>query len=117
MTDSEDMTFRRQSMDTTKELEWIELHEKLIDINLKTNENFMTKSIRKFKENPFVPIGICATTFCLVYGLICLRKGDSKTQQKMMRGRIMAQGFTVTAIISGLMYSLVQKTKQKDNQN
>ncbi|CAG2165169.1 unnamed protein product, partial [Oppiella nova] len=57
-------------------------------------------------------LGICATTFCLTYGLIAMRRGDSRKQQLMMRGRVLAQGFTVMALLSGIMYSLVQRAKQ-----
>jgi hypothetical protein len=30
-----------------------------------------------------------------------MKRGDSRKQQLMMRGRVMAQGFTVMAIVSG----------------
>ncbi|CAG2170700.1 unnamed protein product, partial [Oppiella nova] len=84
--------------DVNQQLEWTELREKLHDISVQNDNNFVNKIVSKTKENPLVPIGICATTFCLTYGLIAMRRGDSRKQQLMMRGRVLAQGFTVMAL-------------------
>jgi hypothetical protein len=35
-----------------------------------------------------------------------MKRGDSRKQQLMMRGRVMAQGFTVLAIVSGLSFAI-----------
>ncbi|CAG2121301.1 unnamed protein product [Medioppia subpectinata] len=109
---AEDMAAKSETMDANVELEWIELREKMHNDNLKHDYNFMTKMVSKVKENPLVPIGMIGTTFCLTYGLICMRRGDSRKQQLMMRGRIAAQGFTIMALISGIMYSLVDRVRQ-----
>ena len=96
------------------------------------------KLVRKFKENPFLPIGgklskntavenvfagCGATTFFLVNGLFKFGRKDSEGSQvahemirnvaetnnflqRMMRGRIVAQGFTIMALLTGIMVSV-----------
>ena len=49
------------------------------------------KLIRKFKENPLIPIGCLLTTGFLVNGLFKFGRRDSAGSQVMMRGRIAAQ--------------------------
>ena len=49
-------------------------------------------------------------------GLINLRKGDSKQQQKMMRFRVLAQGFTFSAALIGI-YIIESKKKVHIKQN
>ncbi|EDV22925.1 uncharacterized protein TRIADDRAFT_17859, partial [Trichoplax adhaerens] len=63
------------------------------------------KLLRKFKENPFVPLGMLATTVALSYGLVNFRRGDQKMSQMMMRARVGAQGATILAVIGGLLVS------------
>ncbi|XP_023018875.1 HIG1 domain family member 2A, mitochondrial [Leptinotarsa decemlineata] len=65
-------------------------------------ETFTEKFIRKFKENPFVPIGCAATTIALSYGVWCLGTGKRKMSQYMMRTRVVAQGFTILAMVAGV---------------
>ncbi|KAF0689858.1 Aste57867_18728 [Aphanomyces stellatus] len=69
-------------------------------------ETGVEKMKRKFQENPFVPIGAVVTTAVLVGGMTTFMKGgDSRTQQKFMRARVVAQGATVVAIAVGsLLY-------------
>lgn len=50
--------------------------------------------------------GCLATLGALTYGLWSFRKGDRKMSQYMMRTRIMAQGFTITALIVGIAMGL-----------
>uniref|UniRef100_A0A1B6EH42 HIG1 domain-containing protein n=1 Tax=Clastoptera arizonana TaxID=38151 RepID=A0A1B6EH42_9HEMI len=90
----------------SSELQWIKLRK---DIGLVDEESIKEKFIRKFKESPLVPIGALATTLCLLFGLQSMRKGRSRHSQLLMRGRILAQGFTVVAIITGLGYTVVDK--------
>ena len=49
------------------------------------------KLIRKFKENPLIPMGCLLTTGFLVNGLFKFGRRDSAGSQVMMRGRIAAQ--------------------------
>ncbi|XP_002740038.1 HIG1 domain family member 2A, mitochondrial-like [Saccoglossus kowalevskii] len=65
-------------------------------------EGFKEKLTRKVKENPFIPIGMLATTTALTWGLVQFRKGNTRNSQMMMRMRIGAQGFTVIALIMGI---------------
>eukprot|EP00938_MAST-03A_sp_MAST-3A-sp1_P004730 g4730.t1 len=57
---------------------------------------------RKFKMEPFIPIGCVATVGILCAGLANFRKGGSASMsQRMMRMRVIAQGFTVAAFVAG----------------
>ena len=58
-----------------EELNWIQLREEIGAENLKNQESFKEKFNRKFKENPFVPIGCAATAAALTYGLWSFRQG------------------------------------------
>ncbi|XP_043925302.1 HIG1 domain family member 2A, mitochondrial [Protopterus annectens] len=66
------------------------------------DEGFKDKFIRKSKENPFVPIGCLGTAAALTYGLIAFKQGRTRQSQLLMRARILAQGFTVAAILVGV---------------
>lgn len=63
-------------------------------------ESTFIKVWKKFMENPFVPIGLCATVYFLGRGV--LNMGNRDLSQKMMRGRVLAQGFTVIALVAGV---------------
>lgn len=67
--------------------------------------------------------GATATLACLLIGLDSFRKGESKKSQIMMRGRVLAQGFTVASFALGILYTSMKKnleaqpkpTPQPDN--
>lgn len=44
-----------------------------------------------------------ATTIALSFGLYAMRTGNKKKSQLMMRTRIFCQGFTVAAILAGIV--------------
>lgn len=67
--------------------------------------------IRKLGENIFVPIGLIATTACLTMGLWNMKKGNSQAQQFYMRGRVLAQGFTLAAITFGIYMTEMKKRR------
>ncbi|XP_075398108.1 HIG1 domain family member 2A, mitochondrial [Tenrec ecaudatus] len=71
-------------------------------------EGFKEKFLRKTRENPLVPIGCLGTAAALSYGLYCFHRGQSQRSQLMMRTRIIAQGFTVAAILVGLAASAMK---------
>ncbi|XP_050544538.1 HIG1 domain family member 2A [Daktulosphaira vitifoliae] len=77
------------------------------------------KFLRKFKENPLVPIGALLTVGFLSYGLRDMYRGDKMRSQMMMRGRIAAQGFTVVALLGGLFYKglAVMKEAEKEEKS
>lgn len=55
------------------------------------------------KSSYSTSIGALATAACLTYGLNSLRTGDRKMSQIMMRARVVAQGFTLAALVGGIM--------------
>lgn len=57
------------------------------------------KSIKKILS----VLGCAATAGALSYGLWCFRTGRTKMSQTMMRMRLVAQGFTITALVVGVV--------------
>lgn len=83
------------------ELEWIQM---VSDMDsLPKAETTKEKFIRKFYSNPFVPVGCLLTAGALTVGLYNFRTGNRQMSQYMMRARIAAQGFTVVALIVGVL--------------
>merc|ERR1712232_1069162 len=62
------------------------------------SETAFEKLARKSKEEPLVPLGCGLTTYFLLSGFKSFRAGDAVRSQKMMRGRVIAQGATVVAL-------------------
>ncbi|KAH8303731.1 hypothetical protein KR018_008973 [Drosophila ironensis] len=90
-----------------EELDWIQLRQDLGPVvEMETTKE---KLMRKIKENPLVPIGCVATTAALTAGLYNFRTGNRKMSQLMMRSRIAAQGFTVLALIAGVVMTYADK--------
>jgi len=71
-----------------------------------TPETFVQKLTRKFKAEPLVPIGALATVACLVGGLRAFQHGNAVTAQSLMRGRVLAQAFTVLVMTAGASMGL-----------
>ncbi|XP_053667627.1 HIG1 domain family member 2A, mitochondrial [Anopheles marshallii] len=82
-----------------EELDWIQMRKDFAGVHAETTKE---KMVRKIKENPLVPIGCAATLTALGVGLWNFRKGRSQMSQYMMRARILAQGFTVLALVIGV---------------
>jgi hypothetical protein len=78
------------------------------------NERPMRKVVRKIKEEPLVPLGIGLTVFAFVNAYRALRKGDSQQANRMFRARVLAQGFTVVAMVAGSMYYNKDREKTKE---
>lgn len=59
-----------------EEFDWIQLRQDIgaESLNLKP-ETAKDKFLRKFNENPFVPVGCLLTTMALTYGLWSFRNG------------------------------------------
>ncbi|KAJ0183255.1 hypothetical protein K1T71_001231 [Dendrolimus kikuchii] len=85
------------------DLDWVQLRKDMGTVH--QAESTQAKFVRKFTENPFVPIGCLATAGALSYGLWSFRTGRKRMSQQMMRLRIVAQGFTITALVVGVMLS------------
>ncbi|XP_041779275.1 HIG1 domain family member 2A, mitochondrial [Anopheles merus] len=84
---------------STEELDWIQMRKDFSGVHAETTKE---KMARKINENPLVPIGCAATLTALGFGLWNFRQGRSQMSQYMMRARILAQGFTVIALIIGV---------------
>ncbi|XP_005175080.1 HIG1 domain family member 2A, mitochondrial [Musca domestica] len=91
-----------------EELDWIQMR---IESGPVFPESTKEKMMRKIKENPLVPIGCIATACALGYGLYNFRTGNRRMSQMMMRARIAAQGFTVVALITGVVMTYGKKDK------
>ncbi|EDW82578.1 HIG1 domain family member 2A, mitochondrial [Drosophila tropicalis] len=90
-----------------EDLDWIQLRQDLgPHVEIETTKE---KLQRKIKENPLVPIGCLATTAALTMGLYNFRTGNRKMSQLMMRTRIAAQGFTVLALVVGVVMTYGEK--------
>ena len=72
-------------------------------------ESRSQKLARKIKENPFVPLGAGLTVTALVLGLINYSRGNQIKQQQMMRARVIAQGGTILAVLTGFIYHQIKK--------
>ncbi|RYY85200.1 hypothetical protein EON63_07845 [archaeon] len=70
------------------------------------DETFWEKATRKTKQEPLVPIGIVATLFFLGSGFRSFLRGEKAKAQMLMRGRVMAQAFTVIAMGVGAYYGI-----------
>ncbi|KAK9496403.1 hypothetical protein O3M35_013307 [Rhynocoris fuscipes] len=77
--------------------------------DISKQEGFTEKLMRRFKENPFVPIGCLATVGCLTLGLFSFHRGERRMSQLMMRARVVAQGFTVVALVAGVSMTAIKK--------
>ncbi|ROT75356.1 putative HIG1 domain family member 2A, mitochondrial [Penaeus vannamei] len=85
------------------ELDWITLKSDIGSEEIIHTETAGEKFKRKFKENPLVPIGCGLTAGALCFGLLSFSRGNRRTSQNMMRLRIAAQGFTVAALMIGIV--------------
>ncbi|XP_028169943.1 HIG1 domain family member 2A, mitochondrial [Ostrinia furnacalis] len=83
------------------DLDWVQLRREMGAVQ--HGETSAQKFSRKFYANPFVPIGALATAAALSYGLWSFKTGLTRMSQQMMRLRILAQGFTITALVGGVI--------------
>ncbi|KAI0943131.1 hypothetical protein AcV7_002364 [Taiwanofungus camphoratus] len=79
-------------------------------------ETYKEKLVRKFKEQPLVPIGAALTTVALVTAMVKMRRGESKAMNYWLRARVVAQGFTIAAIVGG-SYAYGQTRQQQEATN
>ncbi|KAI0089408.1 hypoxia induced protein conserved region-domain-containing protein [Irpex rosettiformis] len=65
-------------------------------------ESWKEKFIRRFKEEPLVPIGTALTCFALIMASRKVgKKGESASLNRWFRARIVFQGATIAAIVAG----------------
>ncbi|XP_025952925.2 HIG1 domain family member 1A, mitochondrial [Dromaius novaehollandiae] len=75
-----------------------------------TETSQTSKLLRKFKETPFVPIGMAGFAMVVGYGLYRLKhRGDMKMSLHLIHMRVAAQGFVVGAITCGVLYSMLRE--------
>ncbi|NXN91983.1 HIG1A protein, partial [Rhinopomastus cyanomelas] len=75
-----------------------------------TETSQTSKLLRKFKETPFVPIGMAGFAVVVGYGLYRLKhRGKMKMSLHLIHMRVAAQGFVVGAITCGVLYSMVRE--------
>ncbi|XP_073997974.1 HIG1 domain family member 2A, mitochondrial [Rhodnius prolixus] len=90
--------------------DWLQIKKEIgSTADTENTESGQEKLWRKVKENPFVPIGALVTVGCLSFGLYSFRKGERRMSQMMMRARIVAQGFTVLALVGGITMAAMKK--------
>ncbi|KAF9467704.1 hypoxia induced protein conserved region-domain-containing protein [Collybia nuda] len=77
-------------------------------------ETYQEKATRKFKENPWVPLGSMATVGALIVAMVKMRRGQSKQFNHWLRVRVAAQGLTIVALVAGT-YSLRPKDTPIDD--
>ncbi|KAK7208238.1 altered inheritance of mitochondria protein 31, mitochondrial [Myxozyma melibiosi] len=58
----------------------------------------------KCKEQPLVPLGVFATIFALTKSALSLKAGNSRKANKFFTARVVAQGFTLVALVGGSAY-------------
>lgn len=64
-------------------------------------------------RNPLVPLGCLATAAVLCRGVLAMYQGDKILSQKMMRGRIVAQGMTVVTIAGGALLARTEAQRKR----
>uniref|UniRef100_A0A0K0DEB7 HIG1 domain-containing protein n=1 Tax=Angiostrongylus cantonensis TaxID=6313 RepID=A0A0K0DEB7_ANGCA len=70
------------------------------------SKRLSTTVLNRAISNPFVPLGMVATVGCLMGMALC----NSKKAQLYMRGRCLAQGLTVVALVGGaLLFGIAWK--------
>ncbi|CAL1269754.1 unnamed protein product [Larinioides sclopetarius] len=101
------------SISERERLEWLETFEQISEIQAQEKQGIRDKMVNKIKSNPFVPIGMLATTAALSYGVYSMRSGNKKRSQMMMRARVLCQGFTIAALLVGIV--VASKTKPSES--
>jgi hypothetical protein len=76
---------------------------------MKAEETFLEKLRRKCTHEPLIPLGALLTTAFLGAGLRAFHRGQPRQAQYLMRGRVLAQGFTVAVFIAGSYVGLIKK--------
>ncbi|KAJ1405192.1 hypoxia induced protein conserved region-domain-containing protein [Ochromonadaceae sp. CCMP2298] len=77
-------------------------------------ESFVGKLIRKCSAEPLVPIGSVATLIFLGTGFNAFINGNKIKSQSLMRGRVLAQGFTIAAICMGAFFGMKPHDRPKN---
>ncbi|KAK9761997.1 Respiratory supercomplex factor 1, mitochondrial [Basidiobolus ranarum] len=76
-------------------------------------ESPWARVVRKSKEEPLVTIGCLGTVGALISATFNLRRGNRVMGQRMLRYRVIFQGFTLLAAIGGSVYYAQQRKNEK----
>jgi hypothetical protein len=68
---------------------------------------------KEISPNPFIPIGILATTGVLCCGLYAFMVGNTQTSQYMMRARVGFQGLAVVGISTAIAEGILKFHQKK----
>ena len=78
------------------------------------NESALQRITRKLKREPLIPLGCVLTVAALANAYRAMRRGDHNQVQRMFRARILAQGFTLVAVVAGGMYLGRERRQERD---
>ena len=62
----------------------------------------------------FLCVGLIATVVILGNGVWQMTTGNRAKSQKMMRARVLAQGFTIAALVGGIVWNARKDSKAKE---
>jgi len=71
--------------------------------DLEEPSSFSSRVFGFVGTNPFVAVGMISVTYFLSSGLKSMVAGDRVRSQRMMRGRILSQGFICFSLVTGLL--------------
>ena len=77
-------------------------------------ENPWQKLTRRIKEEPLIPFGMGLTVYALIAASRSMKAGDHHRTNRMFRARILAQGFTLAAMVAGSIYWKSDRQKRKE---
>lgn len=68
----------------------------------------------RMKREPLVPLGCLLTVAAFTNAYRAMRKGDHHQVQRMFRARVIAQGFTVAAMVAGGLYFGAERHQERE---
>ena len=76
-------------------------------------ETVLQKAKRKFSDEPLTPLGSLLTVGFRGPGLRAFHTGQARQAQHLMRGRVLAQGFTVAVFLGGSYFGFIAKAPRQ----
>ncbi|ERS98487.1 hypothetical protein HMPREF1624_05271 [Sporothrix schenckii ATCC 58251] len=83
------------------------------DSNAENQSTPLQRFGRKLLKEPLIPIGCIVTVAAFINATRAIRKGDHHQAQRMFRARVLAQGFTIMAIVGGGIYLADDRKKER----
>merc|ERR1711997_885483 len=84
------------------------------DTGMQFEQDFKSKFKQKMAKDPLIPIGAGITAGVLCLGLLSFAMKRRKASQILMRARVVAQGFTVVAMVGAVLKKAADEGKKKD---